>query len=53
MINNNMEHNDKIPLTEVTIPTNQVPDEMLGFNIEAKFIISDPDTGNVIVEGKG
>jgi hypothetical protein len=49
------------PLTEekqykdvekLATPPAKTPDEMSGLNIEAKFKISDPETGKVIVEGR-
>lgn len=46
------------PLTEdnqhldVESITHKRPDEKAGLNIEARFKISDPETGEVIVEGR-
>jgi len=36
----------------VTPLPKKMPDELSGLNIEAKFKISDPETGEVIVEGR-
>lgn len=43
---------EKQPLTEVVPAKDKMPDEAPALHIEAKFRISDPESGEVIVEGR-
>ncbi len=43
---------EKTHLTEVVTKNDKLPDEVPSLHIEAKFKISDPETGTVIVEGR-
>jgi len=52
MDNNTLPKNEKQQLTEVMPKPNKLPDEITGIHIEAKFKITDPETGQVIVEGR-
>lgn len=43
---------EKQPLTEVIPSRDKMPDEAPGLHIEARFKITDPESGSVIVEGR-
>ena len=43
---------DKQQLTEVVPSKDNIPDELPSLHIEAKFRISDPESGEVLVEGR-
>ena len=43
---------EKQQLTEVVPAKDKMPDEVPTLHIEAKFKISDPESGEVIVEGR-
>lgn len=46
------QNNLDVPVTEYTEVASRKPDDSSGLLIEAKFKITCPDTGEVIVEGR-
>ena len=49
---NDNDQQSKQPLTEVIPPQNKIPDEAPSLHLEARFKITDPESGQVLVEGR-